>query len=55
MTTPYEGRKLEQLEAIASLGLEHEPLLPPPVHARARHAAAGAPAPMVAVRSSRRD
>jgi|SRR5687768_15959787 len=57
MTTPYEGRKLEQLEAIASLGLEHEPLLPPPVHARARHAVGGAaPAQVVAVlRSSRRD
>ena len=55
MTTPYEGRKLEQLEAIASLGVEHEPLLPPPVHARVRHAGA-APAQVVAVlRSSRRD
>lgn len=57
MTTPFEGRKLEQLEAIATLGLEHEPMVAPPqVHARPRHAAAGAPAPVVAVmRSSRRD
>lgn len=34
----------------------HEPLLPPPVHARARHAAGAAPAQVMAVpRSSRRD
>lgn len=56
MTTPYEGRKLEQLEAIASLGLETEPLAAPPVHARPRHAAGGgASAPVVAVLRSRRD
>jgi ribose 5-phosphate isomerase B len=55
MTTPFEGRKLEQLEVIASLGLEAEPLAAPPVHARPRHAAGGASAPVAAVLRSRRD